>query len=227
MAGTKRMSAEEKRKVILGIYHKHQQVYTEKEIITLAAKAGVNANSIVDINQGLIDDALVDKAKIGGSNFFWSFKAKKDRMAQIQHEKTLKVIEELKPKVIEAEARLSDAKRGREDDDLEVNNCEAKTDGEKANSSTGSRAKKLARLNELGKRKTELEKELEKLKENDPAALADLEKELLFVTQAAHRWTDNIFECKSYLVKKRGMEKKQACKFLQITADFDYPEEKT
>lgn len=39
--------------------------------------------------------------------------------------------------------------------------------------------------------------------------------------KAAHRWTDNIFECKSYLVKKRGMEKKQACKFLQISPDFD------
>jgi hypothetical protein len=166
----------------------------------------------------MIDDALVEKAKIGGTNYFWSFKAKKDRMAQIQHEKTLKLIEELKPKVAEAEARLADAKRGREDDEEE----EEKNDDTKASVTTGgSRAKKLARLTDLGKQKATLEKELEKLKENDPAALADLEKELRFVTQAAHRWTDNIFECKTYLVKKRGMEKKQACKFLQISADFD------
>lgn len=39
------MSAEEKRQKILGIYHKTKQVYTEKEIITLAAKEGVNANT--------------------------------------------------------------------------------------------------------------------------------------------------------------------------------------
>jgi len=218
------MSAEEKRKVILGIYHKDQQVYTEKEILSLAAKAGVNANSIPDIHQGMIDDALVEKAKIGGSNYFWSFKAKKDRMAQIQYEKTLTLIDELKPRVAEAEARLSDAKRGREDDAEEE---EEKSEETQMNEvGTGSRAKKLARLSELGKQKASLEKELEKLKENDPAALADLEKELQLVTQAAHRWTDNIFECKSYLVKKRGMEKKQACKFLQISAEFDYPEEK-
>ena len=202
------------------IYHKDQQVYTEKEILSLAAKAGVNANSIPDIHQGMIDDALVEKAKIGGSNYFWSFKAKKDRMAQIQHEKTLKLIDELKPKVTEAEARLADAKRGREDDNEEDEAAsEEKTDDAKV--STGSRAKKLARLTELGKQKANLEKELEKLKENDPAALADLEKELQLVTQAAHRWTDNIFECKNYLVKKRGMEKKQACKFLQISSEFD------
>ena len=168
----------------------------------------------------MIDDALVEKAKIGGSNYFWSFKAKKDRMAQIQHEKTLKLIDELKPKVTEAEARLADAKRGREDDNEEDEAAsEEKTDDAKV--STGSRAKKLARLTELGKQKANLEKELEKLKENDPAALADLEKELQLVTQAAHRWTDNIFECKNYLVKKRGMEKKQACKFLQISSEFD------
>ncbi|OEU22823.1 meiotic nuclear division protein 1 [Fragilariopsis cylindrus CCMP1102] len=201
MGGTKRMNVEEKRKVIMGIYHKDQQVYTEKEILSVVAKAGVNANSIPDIIQGLIDDALVEKEKIGGSNYFWSFKAKKDRMAQIQNEKTLKLIEELKPQVAEAEARLSDAKRVGDDG--------------------SGRAKKLARLSELGQQKNELEKELEKLKENDPAALADLEKELQLVIQSANRWTDNIFECKSYLVKKRGMEKKEANKFLQISADFD------
>ena len=165
----------------------------------------------------MIDDALVEKAKIGGSNYFWSFKAKKDRMAQIQHEQTLKIIEELKPRVAEAKARLSDAKRGREDDNGED---EAAAE-EKSERTTGTRAKKLARLTELGKQKASLEKELDKLKENDPAALADLEKELKLVTQAAHRWTDNIFECKSYLVKKRGLEKKNACKYLQISAEFD------
>jgi hypothetical protein len=46
MAGaTKRMSAEEKRKTILDVYHKTKQVYTEKEILTLCAKAGVNVNT--------------------------------------------------------------------------------------------------------------------------------------------------------------------------------------
>ena len=42
---SKRMSAEEKRKAILGVYHGAKEVYTEKEIISLAAKAGVNQNT--------------------------------------------------------------------------------------------------------------------------------------------------------------------------------------
>jgi hypothetical protein len=44
---TKRMSADEKRKVMIDIYHKSKSVFTEKEILTLASKAGVNANTYV------------------------------------------------------------------------------------------------------------------------------------------------------------------------------------
>ncbi len=42
---TVRMSADEKRRAVLGIYHRTKMVYTEKEIIALAAKAGVNQNT--------------------------------------------------------------------------------------------------------------------------------------------------------------------------------------
>ena len=158
---------------------------------------------IVDINQALVDDNLVDKDKIGGSNYFWSFPAKKDRQLQLQHEATLQEIEILKQKVATASSQLSDAKRGREDN------------------SEGERVTKLTRLAVLTKDFAVYEQELEGLKENDPQALADLQKELDLVKNAANRWTDNIFNCKTYLVKKRGMDKKEATKILGITAAFD------
>jgi hypothetical protein len=41
----KRMSMEEKRKVMLGIYHTTKSVYTEKEILSLATKSGVNSGT--------------------------------------------------------------------------------------------------------------------------------------------------------------------------------------
>lgn len=41
------MSAEEKRKAVLDIYHRTKSVFTEKEIIAAATKAGVNANTYV------------------------------------------------------------------------------------------------------------------------------------------------------------------------------------
>lgn len=201
------MSAEEKRKVLLDIYHKTKEVYTEKEIIALGTKAGVNAGTVADINTSLVDDGLVDKDKIGGSNFFWSFPGKKDRTLQIEHEKVLENIESAKATAADAETKLADAKRGREDEN-------------------GERPTKLARLAELDKEMKSLTTELESLKENDPHALADLEKELKLVSEAANRWTDNIFTCKSHLTKKRGMNNKEAYKLLGITSAFDYPEVK-
>lgn len=128
-------------------------------------------------------------------------------MLQIEHEKTLEEIDVLKGKVSEAENKLADAKRGREDDE-------------------GERAKKLQRLKELATEKKAMTEELDSLKENDPQALADLEKELKLVTEAANRWTDNIFACKSFLTKKKGMNSKEACKLIGITSEFDYPEDK-
>lgn len=202
------MSAEEKRKTMLSIYHKTKQVYTEKEISALAAKAGINANTVVDINNSLVDDGLVDKEKIGGSNFFWSFPGKKDRQMQIKHEQTLANIESIKKRIMEANVKLADAQRGREE-------------GE-----NNERAQKLQKLDKLSKQKLNAEKELETLKQNDPQALADLYHELKLCKEAANRWTDNIFSCQDYLVKKRGMMKKEAQKFIGITQAFDYPEDK-
>lgn len=39
------MSKEEKRDAVLGVYHKTKSVFTEKEILVLAAKEGVNAQT--------------------------------------------------------------------------------------------------------------------------------------------------------------------------------------
>ena len=137
--------------------------------------------SIVDVNSSLVDDGLVEKDKIGGSNFFWSFPGKRDRMLQIDHERVLAETEVAKGRIAEAEAKLADAKRGREDED-------------------GERSKKLTKLVELGKKKERLLKELETLKANDPQSLADSEKELKLVREGAERWTDNMFKV-SYFVK--------------------------
>ena len=126
--------------------------------------------SIADINQALVDDGLVDKEKIGGSNYFWSFPAKKDRLNQLAHEETLKKIEVLRTNIKEAEARLADAKRGREEDE------------------SGERAKKMARRVELRKELATGQAELDKLKQNDPQEIANLEQELQYVSQGAHRW---------------------------------------
>ena len=182
----------------------------------------------------MVDDGLVDKEKIGGSNYFWSFPAKKDRLMQIQYQKTLDQIENLKVVLQETNAKLLDAKRSREDDedttdqmeDTEMkdtgnNDGNNETSDEKQPKTKMTRTMKLQRLNEIALEKSKLLNEINILKENDPQVVADLEKELNFVKEAANRWTDNIFNCKSYLIKKRNMDKKEAHRVLGITDAFD------
>lgn len=215
-------------------------------------------DSIADINQALVDDGLVDKEKIGGSNYYWSFPAKKDRLQQIQYEKTLANIAVLEQELMDAKTALINAQRGREDeddDDAAAGNDENATTDEKQggheegamdleetkkNSSVDagtndktnaeptskkpkimSRQDKLQRLRDIEQEKNRIMAELETLKENDPLAIANLEKELQLVQQAAFRWTDNIYNCQSYLIKKRNMTKKETYKLLGITDSFD------
>mmetsp|Transcript_22052 Transcript_22052/g.50357 ORF Transcript_22052/g.50357 Transcript_22052/m.50357 type:complete len:149 (-) Transcript_22052:245-691(-) len=144
--------------------------------------------------------------KIGGTKYYWSFPGKKGRELQVKYETTLSTIESTKAAVNEANAKLADVRRGREEDE------------------EGSRAKKLARIDEVKKAHVALDSELKKLEANDPRALANLKKEYHFCTEGANRWTDNLFQCKSYLVKKRGFSKKDAEKLVGITSGFDYPD---
>jgi len=112
-------------------------------------------------------------------------------MRQLEHEETVRKIEELGKGIVEAEVKLADAKRGREEEEDGGNGDDGEEEGEKPMT----RAAKMARRSELVKSVAEKTAELDKLKENDPQAIADLEKELKLVTEAATRWTDNVFAC--------------------------------
>ena len=117
-------------------------------------------------------------------------------MRQLEHEETVRKIEELGKGIVEAEVKLADAKRGREEEEDGGNGDDGEEEGEKPMT----RAAKMARRSELAKSVAEKTAELDKLKENDPQAIADLEKELKLVTEAATRWTDNVFACQEVSV---------------------------
>lgn len=67
------MSADEKQRTVLSIYHERCEPFNLKELEALASKAGVVQQTVKDVNQSLIDDSLVCCDKIGAANIFWSF----------------------------------------------------------------------------------------------------------------------------------------------------------
>ena len=76
MSKKRGLSLDDKRMVILKLYHDHKEPFNLKEIENLGAKAGVVQQTIKDVNQSLVDDSLVQSDKIGSANFFWSFPSK-------------------------------------------------------------------------------------------------------------------------------------------------------
>ena len=159
------------------------------------------------MHQGLLDDGLVQKDKIGGSNYFYSFPGAEHRRVVASVDAAKDSLSSLKRKRLDLDASLAAAKVGREDEG-------------------GNRLERLKSLSSAKVRKASLEVEVATLAENDPAVILDLQKELRMCRDGAHRWTDNVFTCKAFLVKKKGVEPKEAEKYLGITSAFDYPEDK-
>ncbi len=201
------MSLEEKRSTLLNLYHSMKGPVTEKELISLATKAGVSQGAILQVNDGLVSDYLVDTGKVGGSHVWWSFPAAADRKKKVKLDELNKGVEMYKRRLEKALEKLKEAKDCR---------CDA----------DGSRSKKLRRLNELNISKASLNSELSILADSDPEAIDDLHKSVAMCKAAAERWTDNVLACRSYLIKRKGWDRKEADRALGITANFDYPAEK-
>ena len=73
MSKRKGVSADEKKKMLLKVYHTRREPFNNKEIAKEGAKAGLNEKLVPDINQLLIDDNFVLSDKIGSSTFYWCF----------------------------------------------------------------------------------------------------------------------------------------------------------
>ena len=65
MSKKRGLSLEDKRNVILSIYHEAKEPMNLKEIEVKGTKAGVVQQTIKDVNQSLVDDDLVHSDKIG------------------------------------------------------------------------------------------------------------------------------------------------------------------
>ncbi|KAF1334282.1 Dephospho-coa kinase, partial [Globisporangium splendens] len=227
----KGVSLEEKRERLLHIYHDAKDVFNLKEIEKLGAKAGV------DVNQALVDDALVDCDKIGSGNYFWSFPSKvsqsrKRKLSELEQRKTATQEKLSKVKLaIEAQKNMrTESVRysvffGRMPaafarSALSVINsgvCCVEQDD---------RAQKLQRLAELQEKVKVLKTNIHHLAENDPEILeemdrrsyayrrlllASLERKVQIAKLGADRWTDNVFTMRSWVVQKRGCASSEVC----------------
>lgn len=184
----KGLSADEKRSVMLQIFHSTQSVYNLKELESLGSKAGVVLQTVEETVKSLMYDGLIEQDKIGSGNFFWSFPAKAyiaskakldDLESQIAKDKA--TIEQLQEKI-----KLAQAQQG---DDAAAARREAK----------------MQKLEHLKSEKVAIDKLLAAHSDNDPEVVAALEQKCKKAKLAAERWTDNCWAVKSYVVSANSI----------------------
>lgn len=73
----------------------------------------------------------------------------------------------------------------------------------------------------MTKQEKEIDERLKTYRKNDPVVIKEMENSIGTCVEAINRWTDNAFNCKSYMVKKLNMMSKDADKTIGITEDFD------
>ncbi|KAJ1423919.1 meiotic nuclear division protein 1 [Ochromonadaceae sp. CCMP2298] len=199
----KGLSAEEKCKVILDIYHDKKEPFNLKEMEMLASRGGVVQQTVKDMNQSLVDDFLVFSDKIGSANFFWSFPSKAYQ-DQLVRKDTLQAAAATVQQSVESLAS-------------QVEQARACRQG-------AGRAQRLRALEGIRAESRACDVQLEGLKGNDPEEIRKAGLAAVGNKASADRWTDNVWTIKAYLVKKKGMSGKEVDKMLHIDGTFDYVE---
>lgn len=113
MSKKRGLSADDKRAVILKLYHEYKEPFNLKEIEVKASKAGVVLQTVKDMNQSLVDDFLVYSDKIGSANFFWSFPSKCSVDKQNEKERLLGAIEQVEHRLEGATKTIKDSRSER------------------------------------------------------------------------------------------------------------------
>lgn len=89
---------------------------------------------------------------------------------------------------------------------------------------TEKRQKLLDDFETMTKQEKEIDERLKTYRKNDPVVIKEMEDAMVTCVEAINRWTDNAYNCKSYMVKKLNAMSQQADQMLGITEDFDYIE---
>lgn len=189
----KRLSGEDKRRVILSIYQDLQEPLNLKEIEQKASKAGVVQQTIKEMNQSLVDDSLVQTDKIGSANFFWSFPASNFISKTVGKDLLTRAVQNKLGEIENINTEISASKKLR---------CSEGRDA------------KLEELNCLRDEEKIIDEKIESLKDNDPEYINSLSLQRDINQRESNRWTDNIWTLKSYLVKKRSMSGKEVDKII-------------
>nr|CAD7430477.1 unnamed protein product [Timema monikensis] len=205
MSKRKGVSAEEKRKRLLEIFREKQEFFQLKELEKIAPKEkGIIAQSVKDVLQSLVDDGLVDSEKVGTSVYFWSYSNKSTTIKQRKLNNLSTKLEECKRLLQETKDSIAVAEIGRE--------------------STEERTRLLQVWAEKKSQEEDLKLKLQHYETANPERYLAMQEQTKVSKEAINRWTDNIFNMKSWCRNRFSIEESILNKQFEIDPDMDYLE---
>ncbi|KAK7363970.1 hypothetical protein VNO80_12262 [Phaseolus coccineus] len=201
------LSLEEKREKMLQIFYESQDFFLLKELEKMGPKKGVIAQSVKDVVQSLVDDDLVSRDKIGTSVYFWSLPSCAGNQLRSVYRKLDSDLQSSKNRHAQLVDQCQELKKGREESD--------------------EREKAVADLEAVEQNHNELQIEIAKYRDNDPAAFEAMREAIEVAHASANRWTDNIFTLRQWCSNNFPEAKEQLenlYKEVGLTDDFDYLE---
>lgn len=203
MSHRKGLSHEEKRQKMMELFYEKKDFFQLKELEKIGPKEkGVISQAVKDVVQSLVDDGMVDTEKIGTSVYFWAFPSKAFNTRKRKLDDMDCRLQDLNTKVKISVNKVEQGKNGREEDEA--------------------RMEALASLRELQETQNELQMEIQKYCDSDPEVLAQIKEDSQVAHAAANRWTDNVFNIKSWCKNKFHIEEEMLNKQFNIPEELDY-----
>ncbi|OAF71123.1 Meiotic nuclear division protein 1 [Intoshia linei] len=199
------LSNDEKRSRTVKFLQNKDECFQLKDLEKLLSKyEGINSMKVKEILKSLVDDDMIESDKVGMSNYFWCFKAKKVEKLITLKEKYTKSIEEK---------------------ECELKNISEKIDSKKnLCQDSENRTDILTNLGKNNEKLEEITKEINTYEKNDPGKINALKQENAEKVTEINNTTDNIFALVSWSTKKFGFLSKDMYKNFAIPTDLDYVE---
>lgn len=208
--------------------------------------AGTVSQSVKEVLQSLADDNLVNTDKCGNQVVFWCLPSEASQKVcssatsdiprfqneSVYHTRTpnqcssvsshlLRLLSCALQRKAQLEQLQVDVKSRAEQEETLKRTVEELGHGREPSQE---RDQALAKIAETAARLETVDKELARFAEFDPEELDKLSQQTAVVREAANRWTDNIFNCQSWVCSKFGLEKNDFGRQFEIPEDLDYLE---
>lgn len=205
MSRKKGLSKDEKLIGMQELMMESKDIWTLKELEKeCPRKKGITSMSVKEVLQELCDNDLVSFEKIGSGNFYWCFPSEACNRRKVLEQKLLGKISELESEIDKLTNEITELEPGREDSE-ERNQLDNE-------------------ISEISRKLEDVRTEAGKYEKLNPQGLKAMKEDTKVALEAANRWTDNIFQLRSYITKQFNVDRKDFDEHFNIPEEFDYVE---